>query len=870
MKKIIYLIIINAMMITSTVAGATKQNVINARKKLLNQGVEEIVFCTRAPHKNYHWYENFGYFSDNVNRKVYVEGGGLYKYNLKNNTVTTLIDAKKGTIRDPQVHYDGEKIIFSYRKDGSEVFHLYEINCDGSNLKQLTDGIYDDIEPSYFPDGSIVFISGRGKRWVNCWISQVGTLLRCDADGTNIRELSANVEHDNTPYPLPDGRILYTRWEYVDRSQTAFHHLWTANPDGTNQQIFFGNQVSIPRCVLIDAKPLPKSDKILAIMSPNHGRPEHTGRLVIISTAEGVDNKKGIKRITNYFVRDPHPVTDKFYIATKNEYGKNIVVIDENGNYEMLYELPKNLKMVIHEPRPIVKRKREIAVPDRVDLNNPNGTLILMDVYEGRNMKNVKRGSIKKLLVTETLPKPINFTGSMEPVSWGGTFTLMRILGTVPVDEDGSAKFIVPANRSIVLTALDKDGRAVKKMHSFLTVMPGENLSCIGCHEERNQAPTHIKFPNAVRRQASVIKPINDMPEVFNYPTDIQPIWDKNCVSCHNAEKKSGGVDLTGDLGPMFSQSYYWLSVLRQFGDARNRYCGNFKPYSMYDCVAPLMNKISKKHHNVKLDSNEIRKIRLWLQVGAPYLGSYAGLGTGMIGGDYFDHLIDREDLLLDSVQKAQVVINKNCSACHHTRIHSKTPKLRGRRRDLLKYYDKEFLKKYWHLSNLRRFPSTSKDHRVFRKLPTSPSDQTDMRAEHISYQKWRYPYTRHALYNFSFPEKSSILTAALAKSAGGRAVCKKITKDGKVMKQSHVIFKSKNDPRYKIILKSIKDVAQLLNTKKRWHMKGFKPDPAYIREMIRYGVLPKDYDVNNPKLTPYEIDQLYWRSLWYIPGKKY
>ena len=145
--------------------------------------------------------------------------------------------------------------IASYRQGGTETYHLWEIQADGTGLRQLTDGIYDDIEPSYLPDGGIVFVSARARRWVQCWLTQVASLHRCDADGRHIRPLSANLEQDNTPWPLPDGRILYMRWEYVDRSQVHYHHLWTMNPDGTGQTVFFGNLH--PGDVYIDAKPIP-------------------------------------------------------------------------------------------------------------------------------------------------------------------------------------------------------------------------------------------------------------------------------------------------------------------------------------------------------------------------------------------------------------------------------------------------------------------------------------------------------------------------------------------------------------------------------------------------------------------------------------
>ncbi|MCH7557046.1 MAG: PD40 domain-containing protein, partial [Planctomycetes bacterium] len=220
-------------------------------------GVEEIIFVSRQPGVGGHWYENFGYYALDESEKAYGAKGRLCRLNLGSGALTVLLDDPEGSIRDPQVHYNGDKILFSYRPGGTDYFHLYEINIDGAGLKQLTSGPYDDIEPTYLPNGKIMFCSTRGDRWVPCWYTQVAILYICDGNGANIQPVSANIEHDNTPWPLPDGRVIYERWEYVDRSRVAFHHLWTANPDGTGQMIYYGNLH--PGILMIDAKPIPGS-----------------------------------------------------------------------------------------------------------------------------------------------------------------------------------------------------------------------------------------------------------------------------------------------------------------------------------------------------------------------------------------------------------------------------------------------------------------------------------------------------------------------------------------------------------------------------------------------------------------------------------
>jgi hypothetical protein len=253
-----------------------------------------VLFAVRRTYDDSHWYANIGYFCDDHRQKAYSGNGApaegrLMKLDLASGEATVLLDAQGGSIRDPQVHYDGTKAIFAYLKAGTDHYHLYEIQLDGSGLRQLTDGPYDDYEPAYLPDGGIVFVSTRCRSWVACWMTQVGVLYRCDADGGNIRRLSFNTAHDNTPWVLPDGRILYTRWEYVDRSQVEFHHLWTMNPDGTNQMPFFGNMH--PGIVMIAAKPIPGTDEVLATFSPGHGITDHRGFAAILSPKSGPDRQ---------------------------------------------------------------------------------------------------------------------------------------------------------------------------------------------------------------------------------------------------------------------------------------------------------------------------------------------------------------------------------------------------------------------------------------------------------------------------------------------------------------------------------------------------------------------------------------------------
>jgi hypothetical protein len=774
-------------------------------------GHEEIVFACRQEGKDGHWYANFGYYAGNNQRKAYAALGRLCKLNVRTGELTNLVDDPEGTVRDPQVHYDGRKIVFSYRKGGSGSFHLYEINVDGTGLRQLTDGPYNDIEPTYLADGGILFCSDRCNRWVNCWLTKVAVMYRCDADGKNIRQISSNSEHENTPWPLPDGRVLYQRWEYVDRSQVHYHHLWTTNPDGTGQMVFYGNMH--PGIVMIDAKPIPETEKVVAVFSPGHGRREHAGAITVLSPKQGPDELAAAQRISkkdNY--RDPYPLSaNQFLVAQET----SLLLMDDKGAVKPVYKLPEELAKAgvkCHEPRPVMPRARERTIASRAELNETTGRLILSDVYNGRRMDGVERGEIKKLLVLETLPMPIHYTGGMDPVSFGGTFTLERILGTVPVEPDGSAYMELPALRSFFFVALDENDDSVKRMQSFLTVMPGETTSCVGCHEQRTKTPENrsaLGTLAALKRAPSKVEPMEGIPDVFEFPRDIQPILDKHCVECHDYDNYGGGVVLTGDKGPMFSHSYYALTYLRQFVDGRDNPKSSLPPRSIGASASPLMKKIAGEHYDVRVSPAEEKMIRFWIEAGAPYPGTYGALGSGMIGG-YYENRQVNTDFEWQPTKAASAAIRRRCISCH---------------------------------SKERIIPVALSDEREVSFWRPDPDDP-------------RLRMTRHLVFNLTRPEKSLMLLAPLAKEAGGYGFCK--VNDAPV-------FADKQDADYQKILAMCREGKRNLEEIKRFDMPGFIPPAGYVSEMKRYGILPTDLP-EDTVIDVYATDRKYWQSLWHKP----
>jgi mono/diheme cytochrome c family protein len=789
--------------------------------ELLRQAMgdcDEIVFACRQEGHDGHWYANFGYYAEGQQRKAFRAQGRLCKLNVVTGDVVTLVDDPEGTVRDPQVHYDGRKILFSYRKGGTDHFHLYEINADGSGLRQLTDGPYNDIEPAWLADGGIVFCSDRCHRWVNCWLTQVAVLYRCDADGGNIRPLSSNNEHENTPWPLPDGRVLYQRWEYVDRSQVHYHHLWTMNPDGTGQMVYYGNMQ--PGTVMIDAKPVPGTEMVVAVFSPGHGAREHAGAITLVSPVGGPDEMSFARRLskTNDF-RDPYPLSKDHFLAARSD---TLVLMNDQGQMWPVYRLPAAWArdgVTLHEPRPLRPRNRERVIPPRVALEETAGRLVLSNVYDGRRMEGVRPGEIKKLLVLESLPMPIHYTGGMDPISYGGTFTLERVVGTVPVEPDGSAYMELPALRSFFFVALDEREDSVKRMQSFLTVMPGEVTGCTGCHEPRTQAPSsrYARGLLALRRGPDKPEPVAGIPDVFDFPRDIQPILDKHCLSCHDYDQRDGGVILAGDRGPMFSHSYYTLTYRREFVDGRNDPKSNLPPRAIGASASPLMKRLAGDHHDVRLSPQEMRRVRYWIECGAPYPGTYGALGSGMIGGYYENRQVGTDEQW-PATKSAGEAIGRRCGACH--------------------------------TGNL--------------VLPRSLSDERDVSFWRPDPDDPRLRLSRHLVFNLTRPERSLMLLAPLAVEAGGYGVCR-TGNQGSAATEGKPVFADANDPDYRAILAMCRQGKQHLQQIKRFDMPGFVPPAAYVREMKRYGVVPQGAPEGNV-IDVYETDRRYWQSLWYAP----
>lgn len=761
--------------------------------------VEEIVFATRSPSREWHFFANTGYACQNPDKKFFsANSGGLYALNLKTLEERLIFSDPGGAVRYPCVSYDGERILFSYRPTDSEVYHIYEINADGTGLRQITDGPFDDVEPIYVPDGGIVFTSARCHRYVPCLNSQVQILYRCELDGSGLRPLSAGQENELTPWMLSDGRVIYMRWEYVERDIRTYHHLWTIRPDGTNEMVFFGNNAQSYVCVrggivLTDAKPIPGTQNVVAISGSKHGSKEYRGHVVIIDPTEGPDDWDNIIYLTEGEKekwRDPYPISENcFLVVADNEF----YVMDAMGNWEKFHTSSSTM---VHEPRPLQARTPEPVIPSEVDLSKTTGKMVLSQAHVGRNLETLKQGDVKKLMILEVLPKPVSWgnPGRMH----GAGHNLKRLIGTVPVEPDGSAHFEAPAMRALMFVMLDENDKAIRRMRSFVTLMPGETYSCIGCHEER----TYIDAPpqpalQALQREASRPELPAATPRfgIVDYPRDVQPILDKHCVKCHNDKFPKDAFSLSGGVTPKNSIGYDALARRVPLGKER----GDDLPYTSGSGATKLLDMLRDGHGKVKLSEEELTILRLWMDLGTRWAGTYASLAPPEEHGFAFSDENKKSRRRVNAVLDASIIQNR-CDGCHADDV-------KKRKDDVYRKY----LQSMWTES-----------------------------------------------FNLDRPEDSLILMAPLAKDAGGLGWCREEGTE----KGAGAVFEDKTDEDYQAILSMVEQVRKGCYPRGAHFQPGFRGHPVYIREMKRYGVLPTDFDPETP-IDPFAVDQTYYELFY-------
>jgi hypothetical protein len=594
-------------------------------------------------------------------------------------TVRTLIDAPDGVIRDPDVSYDGKRILFAWKKsDRGDDYHLYEMDLETGNIRQLTFGPgFADYEGVYLPNDDIIFNSTRCVQIVDCWWTEVSNLYACDKDCKYMRRLTFDQVHTNFPTVTEDGRVIYTRWEYNDRGQIYVQGLFQMNPDGTAQTEFYGNNSWFPTTIL-HARSIPGTQKVMAVLSGHHSH--QRGKLAIIDNRKGRQEASGIQfiapvreaeavRIDSYGQNGeqfqyPYPLSETEFLVTYDPKGSpNRQYVRPYAIYFMTIDSRRELLAIdsnisCNQPIPVVARKQPHVRPSVVDYRRNTGTYYLQDIYIGPGLEGIPRGTIKKLRVVtlEFRAAGIGEThnsgpggGSLSstPVGVGNTsWDVKVVLGDAAVYEDGSAMFTVPARTPVYFQALDQKGHAVQTMRSWSTLQPGETFSCIGCHENKSEVPPVRTTTIAMKAGPQPLKPFYGPPRGFSFNRDIQPILDRHCVKCHAGQGKesftlSGSQIIDPASKRKWTRSYLALIQARPVGGSEPVfYRGNqdgelvnwinnmsvptmLPPYYKGAAKSKLITMLEQGHEDVKLSQEEMDKIACWIDLLVPYCGDY-------------------------------------------------------------------------------------------------------------------------------------------------------------------------------------------------------------------------------------------------------
>jgi len=710
--------------------------------------------------KRHHFRRPFGIGSI-IGWNIFIPGGGIYTCDLTKTgpgRETELFRNDDGIIYDMSLSFDAKKILFAWRdcKKG-EPFHIYEIGASGKGLRQITGGRFHDIHPFYLPDGKIGFVTSRVEAFTMCQPGAACALYIMDADGKNMRRIHFGTLADHSPYVQDDGRILFTRWEYQDKSLTYPQGLWTINPDGTRLRLFYGNTIYEP-AVTWQAKGIPGKSTVLCTLAPHHGNP--IGAIGIIDRSKGLENPLAIRNITpdvpyrpdldraghgdrqyprSY--RDPHPITGDLYLASHQAAGRfGIFALDDKGAKALIHQ---DDKLSCFNALPLAARTPPLRKPMLEPSDKKYGTFIITNVYEG--LTGVKPGQVKAIRVMRVYAKPCNMRGrrayDMDPLQSRATYYSKRCVGTVPVDAKGTASFKAPAKVELYFQALDASGKELQRMGTVTQIMPGETQSCIGCHENAFMAPpSGAAFVKLLRRKPVDITPPSWGDGPIDFVRCIQPVFDKYCIKCHSGADPKKGLDLSGDKTRYFNMAYDSLldRKMVQYHWLLRAPVKNWAPLTTGSRVSKLIKYIDRKHEKVVVDDESRRRIYTWIDANVPYYGTYDHTRPGTPGS---------RDLWTGP----------------------------------------------W-IGQLRNALKTA-------RVKTSFS---------------------HTDVNLTRPEYSRVLTAHLAKSAGGRADDKKAP------------FKSKSDPKYVAILKTIQAGKKALDANPRVDMPGAKPKP-YPRD---YGKL--------------------------------
>ncbi|MEI6277776.1 MAG: NPCBM/NEW2 domain-containing protein [Verrucomicrobiae bacterium] len=598
-------------------------------------------------------------------------GGGIYVLEnpsdpLPKQRVRAVIDPTtpetlgEGVYRDPDLSWDGKRVLFAFKGKEDGDTSLYEIGIDGKGLRRITNPGADcackkapsgivgmgqhDVNPCYLPDGRIIFTSTRAGGLVMCFNNRFAILHSCNADGSDLKCLSVNHASEFDPCVLPDGRILYGRWEYIDKTAFYIQCLWTVNPDGSNETAFFANNMALP-ISLLQARPVPDSELVVATLSGHNGQP--VGAIAMIDPRMGKNSPAAIANFTTEYSTaggglyegpcDPWPLDRDFVLIANNQPSGGtcgaIQLIDRFGSRALIY---RDGLFSCYAPRPVAARPRPPMRPSLIQPGQP-ARFLVNDIYQG--MPGVERGRVKKLRIIETTtrvsgrPPGGRWWNQAFLVSWQGSYDLKNVIGVVPVESDGTAYFEAPPGKALYFQALDGDGRMLQSQRTFVQAVEGTTRSCTGCHnKEDNQAPANPRLKlAALQKPAAKIEPESWGAGFLDYAKRVQPVLDRNCVSCHGGQDGiAAGLDLSGGWTWAFNISYETLlkNTLTGFLNCDNtamRTVEILPPLTHGSGQAPLASLLLSGHKGrlAKMPRQQIDLLLAWMDLNSGYYGTW-------------------------------------------------------------------------------------------------------------------------------------------------------------------------------------------------------------------------------------------------------
>ena len=547
------------------------------------------------------------------------------------------------SIADLKLHWDGDRAMFTQTMSDNR-WNVFEVKLNNGDCKKLIDNPEPDLEfydGTYLPDGRIIANSNIGYQGVPCvnGSDPVGNMVLYTPQSKNLRRLTFDQDANWNPVIMNNGRVMYTRWEYTDLTHYYTRIVMNMNPDGTEQKALYGSGAMFPNSTF-DVQPLPGyASAFVGIISGHHGV-ARSGRLILFDPAKARKGAAGMLQeiphrnrpiveevkdrlvdgVWPQFIK-PSPLNDTYFLVAakldKNDLW-GIYLVDKFDNVTCLHKMEGEGYI---SPIAVRKTVTPPAIPDRVKLDDKQATVFIQDIYEGEGLKGIPRGTVKSLRLHAY---EYAYVQTQSDHNWHGIqsgWDIKRMLGTVPVEEDGSVIFKIPANTPVSIQPLDKDGVAVQWMRSWLTGQPGEIVSCVGCHEDQNQ----IVIPKRViasQKAPHALTPPEGGTRSFTFDLEVQPILDRACIACHNGEGKA--FDLRGGKkdGRGYGTSYLNLHpyVHRQGGEGDMVV---LYPYEYHPNTSELVRLLKKGHYNVQLTDAEWRKIYNWIDYNAPDKGYF-------------------------------------------------------------------------------------------------------------------------------------------------------------------------------------------------------------------------------------------------------